>query len=149
MIVLDANILIRAILGRRVRGILEKYSARGIQFISPDVAFYDAKKYLPLLLEKRGKSYEEVSASINYLRIMVDPVDRKLYQSFENESRERLRGRDEDDWPVLACALAFACDIWTEDTDFFGTGIAVWSTSSIDILLRSIVGKTRHKPTDQ
>jgi predicted nucleic acid-binding protein len=29
MIVLDANILIRAVLGRRVRQILEAYAARG------------------------------------------------------------------------------------------------------------------------
>ena len=30
MIVLDANILIRAVLGRRVRDLLEKYSALGV-----------------------------------------------------------------------------------------------------------------------
>ncbi len=44
---------------------------------------------------------------------------------------------DEDDWPVLATALGIACAIWTEDADFFGTGIAVWTTSRIEIFLRA------------
>jgi len=28
-----------------------------------------------------------------------------------------------------------ACAIWSEDADFFGTGIAVWTTSRIEIFL--------------
>ena len=35
-------------------------------------------------------------------------------------ARERLRGRDEDDWSYLAPALGFAYPFWTEDWDFFG-----------------------------
>jgi PIN domain len=53
MIVLDANILIRAVLGRRVRQLVEIYSAQGFRFVAPDVAFNDARKYLPPLLKKR------------------------------------------------------------------------------------------------
>jgi predicted nucleic acid-binding protein len=49
----------------------------------------------------------------------------------------RLQGRDEGDWPVLAAALAMACPVWTEDTDFFGTGIPVWTTNRIEIFLRT------------
>ena len=43
MLVLDANILIRAILGKRVRQLLEKYVARGARFYSPEAAFADAE----------------------------------------------------------------------------------------------------------
>lgn len=62
MIVLDANILIRAVLGRRVRQLVETYAAQGVRFFAPDVAFEDAQKYLPLLLKKHGKSDADVSA---------------------------------------------------------------------------------------
>jgi predicted nucleic acid-binding protein len=137
MIVLDANILIRAILGRRARHLIETYSLEGVRFFAPDVSFDDAAEYLPLLLEKRGKSDTDIAESLDYLRTMVSPVDRELYAIFENEARERLHGRDEDDWPVLASALALACGIWTEDADFFGTGVAVWTTSRIEIFLKS------------
>ncbi|HEX7697196.1 MAG TPA: PIN domain-containing protein [Candidatus Acidoferrum sp.] len=68
MIVLDANILIRAVLGRRVRQLIDTYAGQGVRFIAPDVAFDDAEKYLPPLLKKRGKPHADSSASLEYLR---------------------------------------------------------------------------------
>jgi predicted nucleic acid-binding protein len=38
MIVLDANILIRAVLGRHVRQLLETYAGHGIRFYAPETA---------------------------------------------------------------------------------------------------------------
>ena len=137
MIVVDANILIRAVLGRRVRQLVDTYTAQGVRFLAPDVAFDDAQKYLPPLLKQRAKPDADVSASLEYLRLIVETVDSELYAVFEKEARQRLRGRDEDDWPVLATALALSCAIWTEDADFFGTGIAVWTTDPIEIFLQA------------
>jgi predicted nucleic acid-binding protein len=137
MIVLDANILIRAVMGRRVRQLLEEYAGREVRFYAPDIAYADAGKYLPPLLRKRGKSDADVSSSLSYLQHLVEPVDRESYGAFEDEARQRLRGRDEDDWPVLATALALSYPIWTEDADFFGTGIAVWTTSRVEIFLKA------------
>ncbi len=45
-IVLDANILIRAVLGKRVRGLIIDNSPQ-VKFFAPDVAYADARKYLP------------------------------------------------------------------------------------------------------
>jgi predicted nucleic acid-binding protein len=135
MIVLDANILVRAVLGRRVRQLIETYAAQGVRFFAPDVAFADAEKYLPPLLKKRGKPHD-LSGSLGYLRSIIEPVTPELYSAFEREARLRLRGRDEDDWPVLATALGLACGVWTEDADFFGTGIAVWTTNRVEIFLK-------------
>jgi predicted nucleic acid-binding protein len=36
---------------------------------------------------------------------------------------------------VLALALSLSCPIWTEDTDFFGIGLAVWKSDRIEIFL--------------
>jgi predicted nucleic acid-binding protein len=137
MLVLDANILVRAVLGHRVRQLVETYAAQGVRFYAPAVAFDEAEKYLPPLLEKRGKSAADVPASLNYLRNVIEPVDQDLYGPFEDEARLRLGGRDENDWPLLATALALACALWTEDTDFFGTGIPVWTTNRVEIFLRA------------
>ena len=60
-IVLDANILIRAVLGRRVRELILD-NADVVQFFAPDVAYADARKYLPSLLEKRGVKSEPAMA---------------------------------------------------------------------------------------
>ena len=137
MIVLDANTLIRAVLRRRVRQLVDTYAAQGVRFFTPDVAFADAEKYLPRLLEKSGKAVTGLPAALEYLRHVIEPIDRDLYAVFEEAARQRLRGRDEDDWPVLASALGLGCAIWTEDADLFGTGVAVWTTSRIEIFLNS------------
>ena len=135
MIVLDANILIRAVLCRRVRELIDTYAAHGVRFFAPDIAFADAEKYLPPLLKKRGKPHD-LSGSLGYLRIIIESVTPELYAVFETEARLRLRGRDENDWPVLAAALGLGCGVWTEDADFFGTGIAVWTTNRVEIFLK-------------
>jgi len=137
MLVLDANILIRGVLGRRVRQIFEVYASHGIRFYAPDVAYADAERYLPALLAKRGKSGADETATLQYLRGLVEPVDSEIYALHEEDAKERLRGRDEDDWPVLAAALALGCAIRTEDADFFGTGAAVWTTNCVEIYLKA------------
>lgn len=137
MLVLDANILIRAILGKRVRQLLEKYVARGARFYSPEAAFTDAEKYLPALLRKRGKPTEDLPAAINYRGSLVDSLSSDTFAGYETAARQRLRGRDEQDWPILAAALSLACGIWTEDTDFFGAGVAVWTTDRVELFLNS------------
>src|SRR5438034_1286307 len=120
MIVLDANILIRAVLGRRVRQLIDTYAGQGVRFFAPDVAFDDAEKYLPPLLKKRGKPDADLSASLEYLRNIIEVVTPELYAVFESEARQRLRGRDESDWPILATALGLACALWTEKIRIFG-----------------------------
>lgn len=45
-IVLDANILVRAVLGARVRTLLEAYED-DVEFFAPDVCFEDAREYIP------------------------------------------------------------------------------------------------------
>jgi len=52
ILVLDANILIRAVLGNKVRDLLIRYSG-AVDFFTPDVCIADARKYLPGLFEKR------------------------------------------------------------------------------------------------
>jgi len=139
MLVLDANILIRAVLGKRASQLLAEYSGRGIRFYAPDSAYAEAEEYLPSLLSRRRRDDVDAAAALRYLMGLVRPVDEDSYKPFEKEAKARLEGRDEDDWPVLATALALSCPIWTEDTDFFGTGIAVWTTGRVAILLKSLV----------
>lgn len=54
-------------------------------------------------------------AAVKYLRVLIAPVDAEFYETFEQEARERLRGREEEDGPILACTLGLGLQIWTED----------------------------------
>ncbi|MFM7001771.1 MAG: PIN domain-containing protein [Limnohabitans sp.] len=133
-IVLDANILIRAVLGKRVRELIVD-SADRVQFFSPDVAYADARKYLPALLEKRGIQSESAMAVLDALETIVLPLELGVYADFKVQALQRIAMRDADDWPVLACAMTIDCPVWTEDADFFGTGVATWTTDRVELYL--------------
>jgi predicted nucleic acid-binding protein len=64
---------------------------------------------------------------------VIVPVPAESYLPFKDRALARIGPRDPDDWPVLACALAADCSIWTEDTDFFGAGVATWTTASVEL----------------
>ena len=59
-----------------------------------------------------------------------------LYEDLENIARERVLARDPDDWPIVAVALLFDFPIWTEDQDFFGSGVATWTTDRVELYFR-------------
>jgi predicted nucleic acid-binding protein len=129
-IVLDANILIRAVLGRRVRELIFD-NAVMVKFFAPDVAYVDARKYLPALLNKRGVDGTAAMLVLDRLEGVVQPIDVELYEGMQQQALQRIAVRDADDWPVLACAMTLSCPIWTEDADFFGTGVPTWTSDRI------------------
>ncbi len=135
-LVLDANILIRAVLGKKVRSLIEQY-VENVNFYTPDVCYQDALKYLPPLMEARNLSVEKPLAVLNALLNFIDVVDYSFYSVFENNARQRIAVRDVDDWPIVALSLALNCPIWTEDSDFFGSGVATWTTDRVHLFLES------------
>ncbi len=129
-IVLDANILIRAVLGRRVRELVVD-NAGTVKFFAPDVAYADARKYLPTLLKKRGIDPATAMLVLDHLEKIVQSMDAALYTDLQVQALQRIAMRDADDWPVLACAMRLDCPVWTEDADFFGAGVATWTSDRI------------------
>lgn len=136
-LVLDANILIRAILGRRVKKVIATYAIEA-EFFVPEVAYGDAERYLPSILTKfdRGGESAEALGYLSRLRDTVVPVPEEIYLDHRADALARIEQRDPDDWPILATALVFECPIWTEDNDFFGTGVATWTTDRVELYLK-------------
>lgn len=81
-LVLDANILIRAVLGRRVRQIITTHAERA-SFFAPEVAYEDATTYLPNLLVKRHLDVAATTAALSFLESLrgtVHPVPQDAYE---------------------------------------------------------------------
>lgn len=133
-LVLDANILIRAVLGQRVRALILEH-VQTTRFFAPEPAYAEARKYLPALLEKRGVPSASAMAVLEALQTIVRPLEPEVYASMKVQALQRISMRDADDWPVLACAMALTCPVWTEDADFFGTGVATWTTDRVELYL--------------
>ena len=134
-LVLDANILLRAIFGVRVLAILESHEDLAA-FYSPDICFEDARKYIPHIAARRGFDASAGLAILDRVTRIVEPVDRSLFEEFEEVARARISSRDPGDWPVVATALMLDAPIWTEDKDFFGSGVATWTSNKIVLYLQ-------------
>lgn len=136
-LVLDANILMRAVLGRRVRQIIETHVERAAFFV-PDVAMADARRHLPDVVRKRGGDDAAITAATDLLEAValnVDEVGAEIYEAHRRAALARIEKRDPDDWPILATAMALDCPVWTEDNDFFGTGVPTWTSDRVELYL--------------
>lgn len=134
-LVLDANILLRAVFGQRVRQILESYE-EDARFYTPDICFRDAQRYIPVISKDRKFKPDLGLSVLDQIGNVVEQVDRSLYEDYEGIARGRIGLRDPEDWPVVATALMLALPIWTEDQDFFGSGIAIWTTDRVELYLQ-------------
>jgi predicted nucleic acid-binding protein len=135
-LVLDANILLRAVFGTRVRELLNAYEDRAA-FYTPDVCVADARRYVVSISARRGVNPTLAELALDKIVDgLLHVVDCSLYEEFEERARARIASRDADDWPIVATALLIDAPIWTEDQDFFGSGIATWTSNRIEVYLR-------------
>ena len=132
---IGCNILLRAVFGQRVRQILEKYEDKA-RFYAPDLCFEDARRYIPHISNERGLDVDLGLSVLEQIGRIVEIVDRSLYEEYQGAAHSRIGRRDPDDWPVVATALLLDLPIWTEDQDFFGSGVPTWTTDRVELYLR-------------
>ena len=107
-IVLDANILIRAVLGNRVGSQLEMYQTTTM-FCTSLEALDEAREHIPSIPEKRGwAGIPEFLETLELLPARLKIVPQEIFEDFMTDARTRLSGRDEDDTHILALALALS-----------------------------------------
>ena len=134
-LVLDANILLRAVSGQGTRDMLGTYGDY-VNFYSPDVCFDDARRYIPIIAARRKLNPAAGFLALEELARVVEKIDFSSYEEYEAEARRRI-SRDVSDWPIVATALLLNCPVWTEDRDFFGSGLATWTTNNVEIYLKA------------
>ena len=133
-LVLDANILIRAVLGSRVRELLSEYEDAA-EFFAPELCFDEAARWLLTICSERNLDQNVMLEGLEDLRHVVRSVSSEFYEEFRDRAMKRIGARDEADWPVVATALLLNCPVWTEDRDFFGSGVATWTTATVEFYL--------------
>ena len=136
LIVLDSNILMRCVLGWQVPRLLDAYHGQ-IAFLSPEQAFEEAARYVPAVLVTRGASQAAAQTKARRalldIALVVEAITEVTYRDEEPRAHLRIDKRDPDDWHCLALSLHYACPIWTEVQDFFGTGVPTWTTDRVEL----------------
>lgn len=122
-IVIDANIMVGALLGRTLPLIAEL--AQRVPVVTPPAQLAETRRALVRL----GK--QDVDRAMRALMEIVEPLNATIFAPFESRARERLHERSQPDWPVLAAAMALGAGIWSRDPDLFGTGVPMWFTRNI------------------
>jgi hypothetical protein len=82
-LVLDANILLRAVFGSRVRILLETYEDSA-SFYTPEICFQDARKYIAVLSQTRKLDPAAGLLVLDHLSHLVETVDTGLYEAHES-----------------------------------------------------------------
>jgi predicted nucleic acid-binding protein len=131
----DANIILAAVLGRRTRNILKAY-AGSVHLCAPSSCFDEARRNVVVIARHKLADAALAQALIEDLTHTIEPVEMSKLAEFEQAARQRIGRRDPSDWPVVALALATGYPIWTEDQDFFGCGIATWTTDRVAIYMQ-------------
>ncbi len=149
-LVLDANILIRAVLGRRARQLIQQYSPE-VALFSPDTAFLEAEEHLARLCTERSLPQKETQVVYKGISAIVQELPAPGYSMHEAEARARIEHLDPDDWPVLAAALALDCPVSTEDRHFFGVGVPTWITDRVEFYManKELLKPEKIKPSSE
>ncbi len=138
-LIVDASVLVGELL--RVKGRARLGDSR-LDLFLPEPIWSEVQHELPRRIaafaRRRGIAEPErdelVRLCLAAVEANVAVLDLGVFAPLEDEARSRVL-RDPDDWPLVACALALAAGIWTNDNDLLGTGVATWTTESLEVWL--------------
>lgn len=115
-IVLDANIIIAALLGSRGKIII--LTSQNHDFYAPKTIIDEIKKYKYEICEKINYSVEEFNINYESLLTFIKIVEYNKYEEYINKAKEIIK-RDTKDADYIACAIKIGADfIWSDDKDF-------------------------------
>ena len=131
-LVCDASTAVAEVL--RQRG-LRLFQDDGLELYMSEAAWSETRhelaKRVAIVAERHGLMADErdalLSNAIATLNASLNVVPTEAYAPFEATARGRIP-QDPSDWPSVALALAIDVGVWTEDRDFFGSGLATWRT---------------------
>jgi len=120
-------------------------NAERVAFLAPSIAIADAKKHLSYLIDIHGLDIDVAMATLDEVLALVIPLPETELEPWHDEAISRIGSRDSDDWPILAAALAIDCPVWTEDRDFFGTGVPTWTTDRVELFFTNTPGSSESR----
>jgi predicted nucleic acid-binding protein len=130
----DANALLSAVIGGRARLILRHPEIEEV--LTAETVFAEVEEYAGVLGRKKRLTPEALMLAVASLPVSI--VAREIYVGSIPQARKRIGGRDPDDVDLLALALHFKVPLWTNDNDFEGCGVELFTTA--DLLKRLGVG---------
>lgn len=85
--------------------------------------------YLPRLAKKISVPEALLRLEFEFLPLTI--YEKDSYKDKITEAKKRIGDRDPNDVDLLALALTLGCPLWSNDHDFEGTGVVLFTTASL------------------
>lgn len=116
-VVIDANIVISAILGSSAT--INIITSEKYELCAPRIIFSEIVKYQKEISERAGLGEREFYETLNALAVFIKLIDYTSYQDYIENAKIAIGKRDVKDVDYIACSLAIGAGfIWTNDKDF-------------------------------
>ena len=133
-LVLDANILVSCIFGIKARSVVENFSDLAA-LCTPITCVGETERNITRIAKLSRLNPSTFQATFARLLLNVEVIEHSALSALESSAARRIP-RGPSDWPIIAAAMLLDCPIWTEDRDFFGCGIATWTTNTVELSLQ-------------
>jgi predicted nucleic acid-binding protein len=130
----DANVLLSALIGGRARLVLRH--PRIHKVFTTEHTFAEVEEYVPILSQQKRLPTDILLLALAALPVTI--VSRAQYAKSIAEATKRIGRRDPDDADLLALALHLEIPIWSNDRDFEGLNIDLFTTERLLRHLRLI-----------
>ena len=129
-LVVDAAILVAALLGRQTGAMAE--AVRACRLVTTDRAVLEVSRRVELGL-KRPELLPLLESILDEMAVVPVATLGEDLKRAEVVLRDAVPSRtgSHTDAHILALGCAVDGDIWTHDRDFAGTGVASWSTANL------------------
>ncbi|MCU1304382.1 MAG: PilT protein domain protein [Candidatus Sulfotelmatobacter sp.] len=126
-LVADANVLLSAVIGGRARLALNHPQVSEI--FTTEHTFAEVEEYTMVLARRKRLPSDILLLAVAALPVTV--VSRTRYAKRLPEAVKRIGRRDPDDVDLLALALQFEIPIWSNDKDFEGLHVDLFTTERL------------------
>ncbi len=123
----DANILLRCVVGKAAFNV-DELLAKGAILATTDAQAREAKR---VLHHRFALSEQDADEQVDAVVSAMETYQTPTYRAQESAAKARIHYKNTKDWPILAAAIEHKGAIWTDDRDFFGTGVPTWTTRNI------------------
>lgn len=101
---------------------------RGVQLVTTTEHVREMRRKLIEVFEMtEDDAADETGRIVGFF----DLIDATAFEHMKPRAEARLGPGGTTDWPTLAAAMTFEAAIWSDDRDFFGVGVPVWSTRNV------------------
>ena len=123
----DANVLLSAVIGGRAK--LALNHAQVGEVFTTEHTFAEVQEYALVLARKKRVPSDILLLAVAALPVTL--VSRAQYAKSMTEAMKRIGHRDPDDAELLALALHFRIPVWSNDRDFEGLDIDLFTTERL------------------